>query len=87
MTPAEVDTQRRLAAIEERLARLEGLPALAPLRSTPAPFAPERRFSPYAVVQVCPKCGVNLDKVSGYACPHRDCPTGLDGASSQIRTD
>ena len=81
-TVAELDVLRRLAAIEDRLGRLEGLPTIAPFRA--APVHVERRHSPYPV---CTRCGVALGGVSGYCCPYQDCPTGFGGAFSQTRTD
>lgn len=30
----------------------------------------------------CPKCGIKLEGVMGYCCPHARCPTGLGGAWS-----
>ena len=28
---------------------------------------------------ICSKCGITLDIVMGYCCPHPGCPTGLGG--------
>ena len=32
----------------------------------------------------CPTCGLKLDQVMGYVCPHPRCPTGLGGAWSSV---
>jgi len=29
----------------------------------------------------CTKCGLKLDRVTGYVCGHVDCPCGLGGAT------
>lgn len=83
-TVAELDVLRRLAALEDRVGRLEGLPTIAPFRTVPAHVMPERRHTPLVA---CQRCGVGLGGVTGFACPHHDCPTGLGGAFSQTRID
>lgn len=32
----------------------------------------------------CPKCGITLEWVMMYSCPHYNCPTGLGGLTTCI---
>ena len=60
-------------------------------QKTTAPFTP---FTPYVVDKVtttwaantCSKCGIKLEGVMGYCCPHPKCPTGLGGGWSSSET-
>lgn len=40
----------------------------------PIPTIPVR---PAYAANLCPKCGITLENVMMYCCPHHDCPTGL----------
>lgn len=46
---------------------------------TPTPINPP--VSPWGSISNCGKCGIKLDKVMCYSCPHPDCPTGLGPVS------
>ena len=61
------DVLRRLDALEARLRRVEA--ALGPAVGV---FSP-----PKTPPASCTRCGVALNRTSGYACPVEDCPTGL----------
>lgn len=60
--------------------------------STPS-FVREETKLPYPTIWPCPvpvtpdyktcgKCGMKLEGVMGYCCPHSHCPTGLGGSWS-----
>ena len=34
---------------------------------------------PFYSKPTCQKCGINLEGVMGYVCPHSDCPCGMGG--------
>lgn len=43
-----------------------------------SPFVPDSPWiTPVYVPKTCSKCGLKLEKVMGYSCPHIDCPVGL----------
>jgi hypothetical protein len=44
--------------------------------------APTPGFKPHVIPTIhtkptCSKCGLVLDKVMSYSCPHMECPTGM----------
>lgn len=49
-----------------------------PSTPTTNPYKPTTTWIP----SNCAKCGLTLDRVMGYVCPHMGCPTGLGGAYS-----
>lgn len=74
-----VGLELAVAALTQRVNEMEKTNHLrAP--STP-PFFPwtPGTLKPYDASR-CPKCGITLDKVMSYSCPHSDCPTGLGPA-------
>lgn len=75
---------RRIKRIEERLDALHHPPQPVP---SPFPFTP---FTPPTTpwdTKTCPKCGLELKGVMGYACPQPGCPTGLGGPSCKWNVD
>lgn len=44
----------------------------------PTPF-PDPYIPFYEGKRICPKCGITIEGVMGYVCPHNNCPTGLGG--------
>lgn len=81
MTLFEQDIIRRLQALEKRQDDLEKRVGASTglFRDPPVLDRPK--------TPACTRCGVALSGVMGYSCPHQNCPTGLGGVFSQIRTD
>lgn len=38
-------------------------------------------WTPKSTKQSCTKCGITLEPIMGYYCPHSDCPCGLGSPS------
>ncbi len=45
---------------------------IGPNPETTKPWEPK-----WGKIDTCPKCGIQLNQVMSYSCPHLDCPTGL----------
>lgn len=86
MTPEEriVLLETRLAAAEDRIARLEsGRPnnGFVPTPPFTWPLVPSVSTNP----NTCGKCGLKLEPVMGYVCPQgSNCPCGLGGFSCAV---
>lgn len=66
--------ERRLAAAEGRIAQLESAGRSYGPVTQPVQFGPNQ----------CGKCGIKLEGVMMYCCPHGDCPCGLGGISCTV---
>lgn len=56
---------------------LEKLKNVQPYKDFPTIPAPPSPWNPQAEKQHCGKCGIELNTVMGYCCPHSNCPCGL----------
>lgn len=80
--------ERELAEAKTRIADLQNevkflrdlivimTPSTKPNTDTPTPSLPPTT----SWNSNCPKCGIYLEQVMGYCCPHPRCPTGLGGS-------
>lgn len=63
--------------LEERIARLERLVEerhyIPQDKPWDVPFVPTKHYGENR----CTKCGIKLNAVMGYCCPHTDCPCGM----------
>lgn len=66
-----VDVLIRVTDILER--RLPSEPVYPP--SEPRPLGPGHAYAP----NLCPTCGIALEKMMSYSCPRAYCPTGMGG--------
>ena len=68
---------QRMLELEREVAELKRQLQQEKEKSISSPFTPPRDpFSPLPKSK-CKKCGIELNTIMGYCCPHPDCPTGL----------
>lgn len=87
MTKATIEQQlfdkleRLLIEVDNLKKRIDVLERAQRVTQPYQPFGiplPHPNTQPYQwPVDICARCGIKLDKVMSYCCPHPNCPTGL----------
>jgi hypothetical protein len=63
--------------VEDLEKRVEILEMFKRILDPPIPYPTRYPGYPGQPASMCPKCGLKLEGVMGYCCPHIDCPVGM----------